>query len=71
MKIVITGACAEGKTTVAKLIADALGAAGIAAENLDEDVYFKSDYSEFQAKRLNTLADRKISITIETVQVRR
>ncbi len=48
-----------------------LAAVGIAAYNHDEDVVNQSDYPELQVKRLNTLANRKISITIETVQTRR
>jgi nucleoside-triphosphatase THEP1 len=71
MKIIIEGDCAEGKTTIAAHIAHALRAAGIGVRNNDIDVRHESDYPTLQGTRLASLKDKKITIDIETVQVRK
>jgi hypothetical protein len=71
MKITITGYTAEGKTTIASIIEGALRHHGLIVDNQDPDRdNYLGNYSEFQAKRIEALVERKEIITIESVQLR-
>jgi tRNA uridine 5-carbamoylmethylation protein Kti12 len=65
MKIIIGGFAGEGKTTLAKLIADTLTKKGFQVDNKDPDVF---DGVDFQDKRLEDLKDKLDIIEIETIQ---
>lgn len=71
MKIIIEGDCAEGKTTIAALVAHALRTSGIIVTNNDIDVRHETDYPALQGTRLKSLVTKKTAIVIETVQVRK
>lgn len=72
MKIVIYGMPAEGKTTIALLIQEALMRAGFGVHNADIDVRAGGDYlKEFQARRVEALVKKDTLIDIETVQLRK
>ena len=74
IKITVSGKCAEGKTTMSLLIADALRQAGFTVNNTDFDVQESSHGNELmQCQRINALAKKYADdpIVIETVQLRR
>ena len=73
MKITVTGTVAEGKTTIALLIAEALSKAGIEFNLHDEDVtdWSSSSTSLLQGQRLRALSEKGLCVDIDTVQTSR
>ena len=71
IKITISGAVGEGKTTLSLLIAKTLEEAGLCVKNTDEDVIDELGPDHFQIMRVEALSKKMTSVLIETVQVRR
>jgi len=72
MKITIEGHCAEGKTTISLLIANALRVAGFAVANNDYDVMNTAPHPKLQEQRVKALSTRDdLIIDIETVQTKK
>lgn len=67
IEIIVSGKVAKGKTTIAKVISDALTNAGIV--NTVEDI--DGDYEIFQEEKLNNLVNKKTSVVIKTKQLNR
>ena len=71
IKITITGAPAEGKTTISIIVEQALRDAGFLVTNTDADVrYGGAHLARFQDRRVEKICGRSV-ILIETGQVKR
>ncbi len=73
VEITIKGTCGSGKSTIARLIAEALhrnGFSNIVHTDDASEWVWKSSKKE-QGKRLKTLRERKTKISTKTQQVRR
>jgi nucleoside-triphosphatase THEP1 len=69
MKIVIAGARGEGKTTIARLIVEALEKAGIFVKDVNDEDYLASlSNKDLQEKRLNSLK-RDLNVVVESIQI--
>lgn len=71
MKIIITGTANEGKTTIAKLIADTLRKNGINVKKVIDPDYETLNKIDFQDERLKALKDKNLEVEIETIQIAR
>ena len=70
IKVIVTGSCAEGKTTLSILISETLRQAGFKVENTDIDAEHHV-LEEMQCQRINALVSRyaDVPIVVETVQL--
>lgn len=76
MKITIEGVCAEGKTTIAKLLAHALREAGFGVNVNDPDISTPEpvptlEEQWLQMQRVAALLAKDLLIDIETVQTKK
>ncbi len=69
MVITITGTVQEGKSTVAKLVQDALKGEGFVVELHDEELAPEWYDPTLQAKRVKSLKADNLAIEIRTIQV--
>lgn len=69
MKIKISGYTGEGKSTVAKFLKEVLDDAGFDVSLEDESLSI--DWHLANNDRMKSLADKKLNVDIETVNLRR
>jgi len=71
MKIIIAGERGEGKTTIAKVIVEALEKSGIIVKDVNDEDYLanlSNTNAHLQEKRINSLVN-KLKVVVETINI--